>query len=67
MYRVSNNLEKELQIKNYNDTLILIETAKIWKVKIASIDKGAEQLELSDIAGGNSENGTIILENSLTF
>ena len=29
MYRVSNHLEKELQIKNYNDTLILIETAKI--------------------------------------
>lgn len=36
-------------------------------MKIASIGKGAEQLELSDISGGNSENGTIILENSLTF
>lgn len=29
MYYVSNLLEKELKIKNYNDTLILIKTAKI--------------------------------------
>lgn len=29
MYYVSNHLEKELQTKNYNDTLILIQTAKI--------------------------------------